>query len=212
MKKKKIRILCDLTMGIEAILFVVLSIPGSLFLIWAANRELLSKTSLSDIICGWFIILFSIFWMGLIFVIIIPNFWAFIELDTDGIRLNQIYKKTPIIPYKKLWNFKLAYYYHMGSLRYFIVIGCVELSPEQLVRINLVQNSEHLVKIQLTKRNYYRLREILPPEQREKLISLYCDDSSEEQSDALMYYKRIEAREKRKRRSLQKKHKNRKKR
>ena len=90
------------------------------------------------------------------------------------------------------------------------MIGCEELTQEQLTHINLVPNSEHLVKIQLTKRNYYRLREILPSEQKEKLINLYSEDSSEERSDAFLYYKRIEAKKKQKRRALQRKKKNKK--
>ena len=212
MRNKKIRILCDKTLGLE-LLFVgiPLFIPMCVFLIVVFVKELAAfKSPPVDIVIISLFLTVTLFCLVMFICYIIPRFLVFVELDSEGVCLNKIYKKTPKIPYKKLWNFKLAYYSHMWSIRYFIVIGCEELTQEQLTHINLVPNSEHLVKIQLTKRNYYRLREILPSEQKEKLINLYSEDSSEERSDAFLYYKRIEAKKKQKRRALQRKKKNKK--
>ena len=203
---KNLIIFCDKTL---AILVLTVGFPvsffGCSFVNYVGINEILASNSISEII-GWIIILLiSCIWLALIIFVVTPRFLSFVEINNYGIRLNIIYKKTPLIPYNKLWYFQVACYQHIFSTRHFLIMGCRALSSEELFHINLVPNSEHLVKIQLTKRNYERLRRILPPEQREKLKSLFGDTNSEKGFDIKEHFRRKELKEKKKRREKQRK-------
>ena len=203
---EKIKILCDLSLAIPVLIVdLLLSVPLALLCAGVCIYSLSILKSVFDIICCCFCLLITFVWIGLSFFVIVPKFLAFIELSKDGICLNSIYKKTETISYSKFWNIQLAGYMHLGMPRLFFVIACVPISEEQRYSINLVPNSEHIVKIQLTQRNYERLHRILPPEQREKLKSLFDDLTSGKGFDIKEYFRRKELKEKKKRREKRRK-------
>ena len=203
---KKLRIFCDKSFVIPILIVdLLISIPLCILCIYVCISSLLILKSTFDIICCSFCLLIPLIWIGLSFFVIVPNFLAFVEFSKDGICLNTIYKKTAVIPYNEFGNFQIAGYMQWSIPRLFIVMASITITEEQRYHINKVQNSEHLVKIQLTKRNYERLRRILPPEQREKLKSLFGDTTSGKGFDIKEYFRRKELKEKKKRREKQRK-------
>lgn len=108
-----------------------------------------------------------------------PQWFSSVELDSEGMRLNSVIKRSPKIPYKDIWYFNIGYYTHIVSDRYFLVMGRRGLSIDQLSRINLVRNDETLVKIRLNKKNIRYLFKVLPEPQQDRLQQLIGIDNKE---------------------------------
>jgi hypothetical protein len=122
---------------------------------------------------GFLGIVFIYFLLPVILLVIdiwcIPQWYSFIELDSEGMQLNTIYRKKNKIPYRNLSYFQIASYRHVYRKRFFLLLGVRGVSLEMLTNINRVQNSETLVKIKLSPRTNKMLLNILPDVQKEKL-------------------------------------------
>jgi len=170
---KKLRLFCDTLTANMAIVWCVASPLPLVFTSYA-----IYKYDSEDEILGICAIVFMSICLLAIDIWCIPKWFAFIELDNEGMQLNTIYKKTPKVPYEELYNFQIAYYRHIYTNRYFLVLGRYGLTPQKLAHINHVSNSEDLVKIKLTKRKCRILYKILPEPQREKLKKAIDGDLS----------------------------------
>lgn len=194
---KKIRLFCDPMLTAMAICICVFVTPMSSFCLKLFIEQ---RPSINDSDFFWW--LFCIGGFSSIFPLIFmcaPKWFAFIELDDEGMCVNSIYKKSKKIPYENLFGFQVAYYYHYSHIRYFLVIGRKILSPWQLAHINHVSNSEDLVKIKLSKRRYKVLCEILPTEQKERLQKVLNGDLTKDGFDIEKLLKRQAAKEKKRR-------------
>lgn len=156
---------------------------------------------------------FIIFLIGCYSVLIIASFKAipqavsFVELDSEGVRLNALLKKTYKIPYVKFKFFKIVYYTHIYKKRYFVVMGRLPISMSDLAHANKLQNSEDLIKIKLTKKSYNRLCQILPEWHKNQLENVLEGSKSEVAFDAEMFLKRQARKEKQRKKFKAKKNK-----
>ena len=91
-----------------------------------------------------------------------PQWFAYIEIDKEGISLNTVYKKTKKESYDKYPFFTIVSYQQIYSTRYFVVIGKRGLSLYELAHINKVKNSQEIIKIVLNKKTHKFLMKILP--------------------------------------------------
>ena len=95
-------------------------------------------------------------------IICVPQWFAHIEIDKEGISLNTVYKKTKKESYDKYPFFTIASYQQIYTTRYFVVIGKRGLSLYELAHINRVKNSQEIIKLVLNKKTYKFLMKILP--------------------------------------------------
>ena len=171
---KKIKILCDPYLAIGNIILIIFSGP----IYWCILADALVTSppiNIAEYISCAFLWLISIVMLICLFKVL-PQMNAFVELDEEGICLNQIYKKSRKIPYDEFPYFQIACYRHIYSNRYFAVITKKALSPFELSHVNRIKPSAECVKINLTKRNCRKLLSVLSGWQKEKLLRVMNGD------------------------------------
>lgn len=166
---KKLKLLCDPLVSAMGLVWITVTPFFTAVLIYGifimTNGGI---KNFSDLLMVIFLCLLPIaVWIITIFCI--PIWFASIEIDAEGIRLNKVFSKKAKVSYEECRFFQVAYYNHIYNRRYFVVISSKPVSLNQLVNINCVRNSEELIKIKLTKGRYRKLCQILPTYYREKL-------------------------------------------
>ena len=171
---KKIKILCDPYLAIGFPISFFFCGPVCAYFIAYWMWVALPKTPGDWITCilTWIMIII----VFITFFKVLPQMNAFVELDEEGICLNQIYKKSRKIPYDEFPYFQIACYRHIYSNRYFAVITKKALSPFELSHVNRIKPSAECVKINLTKRNCRKLLSVLSGWQKEKLLRVMNGD------------------------------------
>lgn len=207
---KKLKVLCDPIIGIECMIgfpILIAMVPFVMYMgvyrAWHGEFGGLSPLNIAlvFILFGALPVAFliGVFWM-------FPPLMAYVELDEEGMQLKQPFKfkKYSKIPYSKLNFFRLGFYNHGGHIRFFLVMSQYAVSQDELMRINRVQNSDTLVKINLTKKNYKRLCEILPEDRRNMLERAMNGNGKDGMFDAAAYAKRKAKQEKLKKKKRRK--------
>ena len=173
---KKIKILCDPFFAIGTPIWFFFCGPLYMFMLIWCTIELSPPETLGDIIGFILLWLLGIVVVPILAFKMIPMFCAFVELDEEGIRLNQIFKKSRKTPYNEFPYFQIACYKHIFSNRYFVVITKKALSPFELSHVNRIKSSAECVKINLTRRNCRKLLCVLSGWQKEKLLRVMNGD------------------------------------
>ena len=204
---KKIRVFCDPMVVVMATIVIMVIPVYTLLLVYVYSHNLYEdKTE------GIKVLLFAIF-VGIVNIGVdlwcIPQWYSFVELDCEGLRLNTIYRKKEKIPYKKLVYFQIASYRHLYQERFFLLIGTSSVPMEKLSKINQVKSSESLVKIKLSPRACKKLMRVLPDDKKEKLEHALKTGLSNAAFNSDTYMKTQRRKERLKRRKNNKKNKKR---
>ena len=162
---KRIKILCDPMLSSLYIVFLLIMTSISAI---SVSISTLFKDK-KDIIIG-LAISIGLYLILLITAMSVSSKWSGkVIMDSEGIRLNTLFKKGNKIPYSEYFYFQIGYYMHLVQPRIFVVISKKGLTPKQIVHINSVGISEDTVKISLNKRRANMLLEVLPEWQKNKL-------------------------------------------
>ena len=208
---KKIRILCDPMLAFMGSVLILSIIVYYSVIIMAVNAPFVSqdyfliapKTFKDYLGWGFVWILVPVF-SAVTYLSCVPQWFAFVELDERGIRLNRIYQRSTMIPYSSFGYFQIASYMHIIQKRYFLLMGTSGVSFDKLAKINEMKSSDKLIKIKLSHRVCKKLLLVLPAVQKEKLESALNSGLSSAAFDVECYQRRIDQVEKQKQR---KKHK-----
>lgn len=154
------KLFCDSMIVIMAIMYFLLTTGTSLvlcsILIFVENLNDVDVITTICLFAGANIVNF------VIYAYCIPQWFAHIEMDKEGISLNTVYKKTKKESYDKYPFFTIASYQQIYTTRYFVVIGKRGLNLYELAHINRVKNSQEIIKLVLNKKTYKFLMKILP--------------------------------------------------
>lgn len=168
-KQKRIRILADPQLSLMGLLYIVVMLGSSLFImlttILRGRNDELGVAILFGILAAAII---------LIAVFVSPQWFVWLEFLPTGIRIKPAWKKAVERPYKYYAYVNRAGYWHgtpvgIGKTVDYIVFSHRRLKDEELYAINRIASSEKVIKIQYTPKTYQRLMELLPTEMRYKL-------------------------------------------
>ena len=170
MKKKKIRFFADPLIAIMELLLIVL-FYGPVIGMFVATIMVDQLTLVA--IC-----IFSFMFISVTIVV----FWSIkncviVELNQNGIKLYIPYKKPIETPYEDYRYIQIGYYFQgkkggLGNYRVFVLITKKWIENEKLSQVNLISSDENTVKIELNKKRYEMLCEMLPKWQKNTLIRL----------------------------------------
>lgn len=121
--------------------------------------------------------LFFLIMFGALFVLIIsvsPRYLCVITLSETAITIWVPFRKKKSFTYKQFRNIYCGGYFHgniagIGKIVWYIVLAQRRLSSNELNQINLVSNSEEVVKIRYSRKNYEKLCTILPSDRIRQL-------------------------------------------
>ncbi len=128
---KKIKVFCDNILATYAILWLFMC-GGTMLgvtIYWATHAYGINKDFIEILII---LIIGTALAFG-IFIWCAPIWFAYVELDSEGISLHKGFKKTSKEKYESYGYFKVASYQHIFSTRYFVVMGKKGLTPFELV-------------------------------------------------------------------------------
>ena len=163
---KKVRVLCDPMLAIMAAIYT--SVNPLYFVVMGIATYHNYPENFDEII-GW-----SLIWLigianSVLCIYCSQRWFAYVELNEEGILLCTIFKKTSLERYDQFPYFQIAHYKHFFTKRFFIVVTKKALSPTDLLKINKIRNSENCVKISISKKRALKLIEFFPDKQKEKL-------------------------------------------
>ena len=104
-----------------------------------------------------------------LFFIFFPRWFAYIEIDKEGIRLCNGFKKGKKNVYEVYKHIQIASYNHIYQKRYFIVLSKFALLDNQIEHINDVEITPSIIKLKLNEKTYKALCELLPEKLSVKL-------------------------------------------
>lgn len=164
---KKVRMICDPTLLVAVILLIVIYTIATIWTMFVIVHEG-TVANPSEIIP--IRILFGTLLGGVLLAIVAssPRFLCTITLSETAITVWVPFRKKETFSYKQFRYIYCGGYFHgniagVGQNVWYMVIAQRHLSSNELNQINHVSNSGEVVKIRYTRKNYEKLRTILPP-------------------------------------------------
>lgn len=169
---KKIRLISDPVTLTMNVVLVAVTIPLYFFMVLCLHEGNVNPPTA--------VVPFRIVWsiMHIILYIAIisasPRYLCVITLSETAITIWVPFRKKKSFTYKQFRNIYCGGYFHgniagIGKIVWYIVLAQRHLSSNELNQINLVSNSEEVVKIRYSRKNYEKLCTILPSDRIRQL-------------------------------------------
>ncbi len=154
------RYFCDTWLPIMWILFLVLEAGAGVFCtLFSVFYPKINEDDrlLIVVICTVLTLI-----MTFIAIVKFSQCFAYIEIDKEGIRLCNGFKKGKKNVYEVYKHIQIASYNHIYQKRYFIVLSKFALLDNQIEHINDVEITPSIIKLKLNEKTYKALCELLP--------------------------------------------------
>ena len=123
-------------------------------------------------------IFFGAIWAVLPIVVLLDP-WRYVvwnRFSEEGVESHTLFRRKKIAPYEKYPYLLHGKYLHGVYWRHYIILTDRRLKDRELQHINHVAPSEHMIKVQYSKKVYDVLVEVLPPKQRASLTSIRWEE------------------------------------
>ena len=163
---KKIHILCDAALFFAVIAFAVVSSIVTIETMYGVVRED-TVADPSDIILIRMLFGILLFVLWLVLIASSPRYLCIITLTKTAITVWIPFKKRKTFSYKQFSYVYCGRYFHgnvagIGKNVWYIVLAQRHLSANELNSINRISNSEEIVKVRFTPKNFQKLQSFLP--------------------------------------------------
>lgn len=164
--RKKARIMCDCTLFVAAIIVsLIYSISILVAMFFLVNEGSVAEPS--EVIP--IRLLFGVMLVGFLAAVIVssPRYLCVLTLSKETITVWIPFHRQKTYNYKQFRYVYCGGYFHgnivgMGKNVWYIVVSQRYLSEKELKQINNVPNSEEVVKVRYSQKNYNKLNAILP--------------------------------------------------
>lgn len=171
---KKIRLISDPLTLYMAITMIVAHAIATVYAISLIRED--TVTNSADILPIRLSFVFLFCALFIVTVIVSPRYLCLITLSETVITIWVPFRRKRSFTYKQFRNIYCGGYFHgniagVGRIVWYFVLSQRHLSTEELNQINLVPNSEEVVKIRYSRKTYEKLRMILPSDRIRQLES-----------------------------------------
>ena len=108
-----------------------------------------------------------------------PKWYANIEFTQEGLIFRAPFRKTTLIPYKRIHIYPASYIHVCVEVPY-IVFSTKIMSNYELTHINNVPNTSEVIPIEYRRKTYEKLLKVLPPEGRAMLRATFDEKYEQE--------------------------------
>ena len=108
-----------------------------------------------------------------------PQWYANIEFTQEGLIFRAPFRKTTLIPYKRIHIYPASYIHVCVEVPY-IVFSTKIMSNYELTHINNVPNTSEVIPIEYRRKTYEKLLKVLPPEGRAMLRAAFDEKYEQE--------------------------------
>lgn len=108
-----------------------------------------------------------------------PKWYANIEFTQEGLIFRAPFRKTTLIPYKRIHIYPASYIHVCVEVPY-IVFSTKILSNYELTHINNVPNTSEVIPIEYSRKHYEKLLKVLSPEGRAMLRAAFDEKYEQE--------------------------------
>ena len=108
-----------------------------------------------------------------------PKWYANIEFTQEGLIFRAPFRKTALIPYKRIHIYPASYNHVCVEVPY-IVFSTKIMSNYELTHINNVPNTSEVIPIEYRRKTYEKLLKVLPPEGRAMLRAAFDEKYEQE--------------------------------
>ena len=108
-----------------------------------------------------------------------PKWYANIEFTPEGLIFRAPFRKTTLIPYKRIHIYPASYIHVCVEVPY-IVFSTKIMSNYELTHINNVPNTSTVIPIEYRRKTYEKLLKVLPPEGRAMLRAAFDEKYEQE--------------------------------
>ena len=108
-----------------------------------------------------------------------PKWYANIEFTPEGLIFRAPFRKTALIPYKRIHIYPASYIHVCVEVPY-IVFSTKIMSNYELTHINNVPNTSEVIPIEYRRKTYEKLLKVLPPEGRAMLRAAFDEKYEQE--------------------------------
>jgi len=163
---KKIRLLSDCTLLVGVVVMLILYAGGTVWMIFFALTE--ENVANPSELIPMRIIFGSVYMLMLIAVVASsPRFLCVMTLSETSIIVWIPFRGKKTYSYKQFRNVYCGGYFHgniagIGRNIWYIVIAQRKMSNNELDQINQIPNSDEVIKIRYTPKNYKKLKSIFP--------------------------------------------------
>ena len=126
------------------------------------------------ICCGSMAVLWLAGWL-----LCTPKWYANIEFTQEGLIFRAPFRKTTLIPYKRIHIYPASYIHVCVEVPY-IVFSTKIMSKYELTHINNVPNTSEVIPIEYRRKTYEKLLKVLPPEGRAMLRAAFDEKYEQE--------------------------------
>ena len=123
-------------------------------------------------------IFFGMIWAVLPIVVLLDP-WRYVmwnRFSEEGVESHTLFRRKRVEGYEKYPYLLHGKYLHGVYWRHYIILTDRRLKDMELRQINHVAPSEHMIKVQYSKKVYDVLAEVLPPKQRASLTAIQWED------------------------------------
>ena len=163
---KKVRIICDWQLLVMVIVLTLLTVAVTLVTMFVlVNEDTVEKQSDLPVIRIMFSVLLAVYFVSIIASS--PRYLCIITLSDVAITIWMPFRKQHTYTYKQFRYLYCGKYFHgnvvgIGKDVWYIIVSQQQLRSKELNQVNQLANSHETIKIRYTKKNYYKLKSILP--------------------------------------------------